>query len=92
MILQLATVTNEAGLVALNNTLWQTGPNTGIQTFTIGHQLGLGGVMAGGLEGSNVDLSRELANMILNQRAVQANSRVFSTASNVLEMMTSLGR
>ena len=45
----------------------------------------------GGLEGSNVDLSRELSNMILAQRAIQANSRVFSTASSIMETLSYLG-
>lgn len=90
--LQLATVTNEAGLTSMANNLWQPGPNSGDIRFTIGNQMGLGSIISGGLESSNVDLSKELANMIIAQRAVQANSRVFSTASSVLQELTSLGR
>ena len=90
-VLQLATVTNEAGLVSKNNNLWSIGPNTGDTVYAVGGSMGLGEVQTGGLEGSNVDLSRELSNMILAQRAIQANSRVFSTASSIMETLSYLG-
>ncbi len=90
-VLQLATVTNEAGLVSKNNNLWSIGPNTGDTVYAVGGSMGLGEIQTGGLEGSNVDLSRELSNMILAQRAIQANSRVFSTASSIMETLSYLG-
>ena len=51
----------------------------------------MGQVQTGGLEGSNVDLARELSNMIMAQRAIQANSRVFGTSADILETLTYLG-
>ncbi len=90
-VLQLATVTNEAGLVSQNNNLWSIGPNTGDTVYAVGGSMGIGQIQTGGLEGSNVDLSRELSNMILAQRAIQANSRVFSTASSIMETLSYLG-
>lgn len=91
-VMQLATVTNEAGLVSRNNNLWSVGPNCGAMVYAVGGAMGCGEIQSGGLEASNVDLSQELANMILAQRAVQANSRVFSTASTVMETLSQLGR
>lgn len=90
-VLQLATVTNEAGLVSKNNNLWSIGPNTGETVYAVGGSMGMGLVQTGGLEGSNVDLARELSNMIMAQRAIQANSRVFSTSSDILQTLTYLG-
>ena len=90
--MQIATVTNESGLVALADNLWQAGPDSGKITYTIAGQMGTGNIVTNGLESSNVDLARELSNMIIAQRAINANSRVFSTASTVLETLSQLGR
>ncbi len=90
-VLQLATVTNEAGLVSRNNNLWTIGPNSGATVYAVGGAMGMGQVQTGGLEGSNVDLARELSNMIMAQRAIQANSRVFGTSADILETLTYLG-
>ena len=90
--MQLATVTNEAGLVSRADNLWSIGPDTGDVTYTVAGQMGTGTLQTGGLEGSNVDLARELSNMIIAQRAINANSRVFGTASSVMETLSQLGR
>lgn len=92
LVMQLATVTNEAGLVSRADNLWSVGPDTGNVTYTIAGQMGTGTLITGGLEGSNVDLARELSNMIIAQRAINANSRVFGTASSVMETLSNLGR
>ena len=92
LVMQLATVTNEAGLVSRADNLWTIGPDTGKVTYTVGGQMGTGTLQTGGLEGSNVDLARELSNMIIAQRAINANSRVFGTASSVMETLSQLGR
>ena len=92
LVMQIATVTNEAGLVSQASNLWTIGPDTGDVSYTVAGQMGTGEIVTGGLEGSNVDLARELSNMIIAQRAINANSRVFSTASTVLETLSQLGR
>jgi len=58
------------GLSAANNT-----PGSG----------GLGSIEVGTLEGSNVDLSQEFANLITAQRSFQAASRVITTSDTVLD-------
>ena len=92
MVMQIATVTNEAGLVSQAGNLWTIGPDTGDVIYTMAGQMGTGDIVTGGLESSNVDLARELSNMIIAQRAINANSRVFGTASSVLETLSQLGR
>lgn len=92
LVMQIATITNEAGLVSQADNLWQAGPDSGKISYTIAGQMGTGNIQTNGLESSNVDLARELSNMIIAQRAVNANSRVFSTASSVLESIAQLGR
>jgi len=88
--IQLATVQNEQGLKAQQGNIYKTGTNSGSLTFSIGNSNGFGEVGSGGLELSNVNLAIELANMIVAQRAIDANSRVFSTTSEVLQKLVNL--
>ena len=90
--MQMATITNTEGLVSVGSNLYESGPNTGDIVFTVAGEMGTGKVASGGLEASNVDLSKELSNMILAQRAIQANSRVFTTTSNIMDVITQMGR
>jgi flagellar hook protein FlgE len=53
---------------------------------------GVGLLQSGHLELSNVDITREFANLITTQRAFQANARVLSTADEVLQEMVRLKR
>lgn len=92
LVIQLASVTNPEGLISAGNNLFTAGPNTGDIVYSVGNEMGLGSVASGGLEASNVDLSAEFSGMILAQRAVQANSRVFTTTSDVMDVITQMGR
>lgn len=91
-VIQMATVTNTEGLLSVGNNLYAAGPNTGDIVYTVAGEMGCGKVASGGLEASNVDLSEELSNMILAQRAIQANSRVFTTTANIMDTITNMGR
>ena len=88
--LQLASVLNEQGLMAQGGNVYTTGPNSGSLTFSIGNANGFGKIGSGGLESSNVNLAIEFANMIVAQRAIDANSRVFSSTSEVLQRLVNL--
>ena len=90
--MQLGVVINDAGLVAETDNLWSIGPNAGEFAYGMSGANGFGNLKSGGLEGSNVDMATELSNMILAQRLIQANSRVFGTASSVLEQLGYLGQ
>ena len=91
-VLQVAGITNTDGLLAVGSNLFKAGPNSGDVVYSVGGQMGLGKLASGGLEASNVDLSQELSNMILAQRAIQANSRVFTTTSNIMDVINQMGR
>jgi len=91
-VLQLASVTNSDGLIAKGSNLYTAGPNTGDIAYSVGSEMGLRQIASGGYEASNVDLSSEFSAMILAQRAVQANSRVFTTTSNIMDTITQMGR
>lgn len=52
----------------------------------------LGAVVSGALEGSNVDIAEELTDMIESQRNYTANSKVFQTGSDLLDILVNLKR
>lgn len=91
-VIQMASITNTDGVLSVGSNLFKAGPNSGSILYSVGGKLGLGKIEAGGLEASNVDLSKEFSNMIVAQRAVQANSRVFTTTSNIMDTIVSMGR
>ena len=91
-IIELATMVNEEGLVSLNNNLWEWGPDVGEIYYGVAGEMAFGAIESGGYEGSNVDIAFELSNMIMAQRMIQMNSRVFSTASSVMETLAYLGQ
>jgi flagellar hook protein FlgE len=53
---------------------------------------GAGGIVAGGLEGSNVEISEELTNLITTQRAYSSNAKVITTADEMLDEALRLKR
>lgn len=91
-VMELATMVNEEGLVAINNNLWEWGPDVGEIFYGMAGELAFGTIETSGYEGANVDIAFELTNMISAQRMIQMNSRVFSTASSVMETLAYLGQ
>ena len=53
---------------------------------------GLGTIAQGFLEDSNVSVVEEMVNMILGQRAYEANSRVIRAADDMLSQVNGLSR
>ena len=89
--LELATMVNQEGLISVNNNLWKWGPDVGEIYYGMAGEMSFGTIESGGYEESNVDIAFELSNMIMAQRMIQMNSRVFSTASSVMETLAYLG-
>jgi flagellar basal-body rod protein FlgG len=83
--IQLADFINPSGLQAMGNNLYTESAASGSpQTGTPGLD-GLGSLMQGALEGSNVNTVEELVNMIETQRAYEMNSKAISTADQMLQ-------
>lgn len=91
-VIELATMVNQEGLVSTTGNLWEWGPNCGEIFYGMAGEMAFGPIESGGYEESNVDIAFELSNMISAQRMIQMNSRVFSTASNVMETLAYLGQ
>ena len=88
----LAGFTNPAGLSKLGNGLYTPSPNSGSPIIKPPN-VGSNGTLASGfLEMSNVDLAQEFASLIVTQRAFQANSRVVTTADEMLQDVLTLKR
>ena len=51
-----------------------------------------GSIQSKALENSNVDIANELTSMIEAQRNYTANSKVFQTASDLLDVLVNLKR
>ena len=90
--LELATMVNEEGLISLNNNLWEWGPDVGDIYYGVAGKMAFGQIESGGYEESNVDIANELSSMISAQRMIQMNSRVFNTASEVMQTLAYLGQ
>jgi flagellar hook-basal body protein len=88
----MADFTNINGLNSVGNNYYTTGPNTGTRTLGLAGSGNLGTVEGGYLEGSNVDLTTELSNMIIAQRGFDVNSRVISVENANLQVLTQLGQ
>ncbi|MBK8166137.1 MAG: flagellar hook-basal body complex protein [bacterium] len=88
----LATFSNADGLTREANNTYRRSGNSGeaIEIFAGG---GNGvSLVTGALETSNVDLAREFTNLVVAQRAFQANSRVVTTADQVMQELVNLVR
>lgn len=88
----LATVASPDNLKATAGNVYSVGLDSGDVRLGFPGEGGLGSVVAGALEQSNVDLASELTNMIEAQRGYQANSKVFQTGSDILEILVNLKR
>lgn len=86
--LQLADFINPTGLQAIGNNLYIESAASGApQTGTPG-LTGLGSLIQGALESSNVNTVEELVNMIETQRAYEMNSKAISTADQMMQYAT----
>ena len=91
--IQLATFINPAGLNSLGQNLYQ--PTTASGDPIIGNpggQEGLGTLLQGYTEQSNVSVVDEFVNLIISQRAYEANSKVVKAADEMYQEMNNLTR
>ncbi len=90
--LALARFVSPDGLYSRGGNLYSIQRDSGVPTFGMPQVGGLGDIVPGSLEQSNVDLSDEFTAMILAQRGFQASSRTISTADEMLLEMLNLKR
>ncbi|MBM3617229.1 MAG: flagellar hook-basal body complex protein [Alphaproteobacteria bacterium] len=88
--LPVADFTNPNGLKAVTGNVYSQTQESGEVNLREAGTNGTGKVVSGAVESSNVELSEELTDMIVAQRAYQASSKVISTTDELLEELTRL--
>lgn len=82
---ELADFVNPTGLQAIGENLFKESGASGTAVTGTPGLTGLGTVVGGALETSNVNVVTELINMIETQRAYEVNSKAISTADQMLQ-------
>jgi flagellar basal-body rod protein FlgG len=91
--IQLANFPNPAGLNSLGNSLYAPTDASGDPTVgTPGGQEGMGSLMQGYIEQSNVSVVQEFINLIVAQRGYEANSKVVQAADNMYQQVNNITR
>jgi flagellar hook protein FlgE len=86
----LAVFDNPEGLTKLGGNLYTTSSNSGNYTTVVAGKGGSGTMTSYTLEMSNVDLASQFSSMMISQRAYQANSKVISTADEMLQSLINM--
>jgi len=86
----LANFSNPQGLRQLGDTTWGESFDSGAPLVSAPGTSSLGLIQAGALEGSNVDLTQQLVNIITAQRNFQANAQVISAADTVTQTIINI--
>ena len=82
--IELADFINPTGLEAIGDNLFRESAASGSPSTATPGQDGLGTLIQGSLESSNVNVVEELVNMIETQRAYEMNSKAISTTDEML--------
>ncbi|WP_346896964.1 flagellar hook protein FlgE [uncultured Roseibium sp.] len=88
----LADVASPDKLTPVSGNLYRVSNESGDVRVGFAGEGGLGNLVVGALENSNVDLASELTSMIESQRTYTANSKVFKAGSDLLEELVNLVR
>lgn len=88
--LDLVTFPNAAGLEAVGDNLLLETPASGTPTTGTPGSPGFGKIQQGFLETSNVDAVSEITSLIAAQRAYEMNSKVITTADEMMQTTTRL--
>ncbi|MES2743755.1 MAG: flagellar hook protein FlgE [Pseudomonadota bacterium] len=86
----LANFTDPNGLQPLGNNAWAETSASGGPLVGAPNTGSLGPLRSSAVEASNVDLTAELVNMIVAQRAYQANAQTIKTQDSVLQTLVNL--
>ncbi|CAN7206419.1 flagellar hook protein FlgE [Pararhizobium sp. LjRoot238] len=88
----LANVESPDNLVPQSGNVYSQGVDSGVIVTGFAGSGDFGSIQSGALEGSNVDIANELTAMIESQRSYTANSKVFQTGADLLDVLVNLKR
>jgi flagellar hook protein FlgE len=86
----MATIRNPQSLVSVGNNNYGVSALTSLPAVGVPSTGGRGSVTAGAIESSNVDIAREFTNLIVFQRAYQANAKVVTTVDTLSQATINL--
>ena len=84
--------TSEDGLRREGNNVFSATQDSGQMEMGVAGSENYGKINAYNIENSNVDMATEMVNMIVNQRGFQSNSKVVTTADQMLQKAMELKR
>lgn len=90
--IDVATVPNPDGLTPVQGNAYAVSPQAGVAVLQQPGTGAAGTMDAGALEGSNVDISSELTNMIETQRAYSSTAMVIQTGDQMLDVVNHLNQ
>lgn len=90
--LEIADFVNQAGLEALGDNLLRETEASGAPIIGVAGEDGLGTILQGFLEGSNVNPVTELTTLITAQRAYELNSKIIQVGDEVLQTLNQAKR
>lgn len=88
----LATTQSPDRMLAEKGNVYTPSTDSGAVRIGFPNESGFGSVASGQLENSNVDIAEELTTMIESQRSYTANSKVFQTGSELMDIVVNLKR
>jgi flagellar hook protein FlgE len=83
----LATFANQGALTSISDTSWTANADSGMALYNAPGVGQSGKLTTGALEGSNVDITSELVGLMTSQRNYQANSKVLTTESQMMQAL-----
>ena len=81
---------NNNGLAKLGDTAWGQSSNSGEPIPGEAGANNFGLIQSGALEGSNVDLSAQLVNLIVAQQSYQANAQTITTENTIMQTILNI--
>jgi len=81
---------NPNGLIDVGDNMYRASVNSGISQVGTPGTFGRGMIRGGFLEESNVDLAKQFTELIIGQRAFQANARTITTSDQLLQELVNL--
>jgi flagellar hook protein FlgE len=88
----MANVESPDNMNVISGNVYTPSTDSGVVVLGFAGSNGFGDIVSGALESSNVDLAGELTTMISSQRTYTANSKVFQTGSDLLDVLVNLKR
>jgi flagellar basal-body rod protein FlgG len=90
--IELYSFPNPAGLFSQGHNLYRATDGSGEAVSGTPGSDGMGTIVQGFVEVSNVDVVKEMVSMIMAQRAYEANSKTIKTADNMMQIVNNISR